>query len=511
MRMLDRFFTVVDRSVFRLEQSRSSLLLFGALATLLLLQLWPARWIGNEEHYFPLGYRTFAPEEFPPFSAPFDASHARVVPLYLLGFAVHLLGYDSAHAVTRILMAILYAAGLAYFLSAVRLSVWDALLIIVVFLLADEQLLGAEWLFKGVEPKTLAYGLLFFAFGLALRRRWIAATIVGAAATYMHFLVGAFWTLMIVIQQWLETKQRRKLLLSLTAYGILTLPLAWIILRDQLAAETISVARLADKIYAERLVWHIAPFASPEEFWGWTPGIVATVALLLVLGAVKARHRAEAFAVGLLSRTALLGLAYLLLALVAAFVDRHTHALGKFYLFRPSALTLLLALTAIVALLSEHLADGGAAALKSLLVFALVAWFSWATVTTQVYRSRAQPTLPERRELVAAIVSHTAPGDVVLIEPVREFDPDYLSLHRLIPRPTLVSVKFMPTNPVDILRWRSYVEMRREIFVQGCAAPVPVPVRWLVTLRPKSAENLASCGPPVWRKGKVALIPVPHH
>ncbi len=188
-------------------------------------------------------------------------------------------------------------------------------------------------------------------------------------------------------------------------------------------------------------------------------------------------------------------------------MDRHSQLLGRFYLFRPSALTLLFALTAIAALLSEHLADGGAA-LKSLVVFALVAWFSWATLTTQVYRSRAGSAIPERGELVAAIVSHTAPGDVVLIEPASDFDPDYLSLHRQIPRPTLVSPKFVPTNPVDIVRWKSYIEMREDVFAKGCVAPMPVPVRWLVTLRPKSVARLASCGAPVWRKGNVALIPV---
>ncbi len=379
---------------------------------------------------------------------------------------MQLLGYDGAQALTRILMALIYAAGLAYFLSALRLSVWDALLVLVVFLLNDEYLIGGEWLFKGVETKTLAYGLLFFAFGHALRRRWTAATVAGAAATYMHFLVGGFWTLMILAQQWVETRQRREVLRRLATYAILTLPLAWLIVRDQLAGPA-PATDLADKIYAARVPWHVAPFASRRGFWIWTRGIVPTVALFFVLGAIVVRHGVGG--VALVSRMALVGLAYQLLALVAAFVDRHTQLLGKFYLFRPSSLTLLLALTAIVALLSERLPDS-AAALKSLVIFALVATFSWRTFHTLVDRFRAAgPTIPERDELVAAIVSHTAPGDVVLIEPFHEFDPDHLSLHRQIPRPTLVSRKFLPTRPADILRWHSYLEIRDELFAKGCA------------------------------------------
>jgi len=507
--MFDRLFAFVDRWVLHIERPRNPVLLFACLAALLVLQMWPARWIGNEENYFQLAYRTFAPETFSQFSAVFDSSHARFLPLYLLGSVVHLLGYEGAHAVSRILMGMLYAAGLAYFFSALRLSAWDALLVIVLFLRAGEELIGGEWLFAGVESKTVAYGFLFLAFGLALRRRWIAATVAGAAATYMHFLVGGFWTLVILVRQWFETKSRSELLRSLAVYGIVTLPLAWLIARDQLAWAATPATGLADKIYATRNAWHVAPFASRRDFWEWTPGIVNIFALLLVLGAVESRQRATAPSVALVLRTALFGLAYLLAALAVAFLDRHTQLLGKLFLFRPSSLTLLLALTTIVALLFERLSED-AAAVKALVVCALVISFSWSAFKRNVDWARARASaFPERSELVAAIVSRTAPGDVVLIEPVGDGDPDYLSLLRQLPRPTLVNWKFVPTNPADILRWQSYMQLRSDVFAKGCVAPMSMPVRWLVTLRPGSVARLANCGPAVWRKGNVALIPVP--
>src|SRR6185503_14562184 len=305
MSMFDPFFAWVDRWILRIDQQRSVLFLFAALAGLLLLQMWPAAWIGNEENYFQLAYRTFAPEKFFQFSAVFDMSRARAIPLYLLGSVVHLLGYDGAHSVTRILVAILYAAGLAYFFSALRLSVWDALVIIAVFELADENLIGGEWLFQGVESKVVAYALMFFSFGLALRQRWTAAAVVGVAATYMHFLVGGFWTLMLLVQQWMEKKERRDVRRCLAVYAILTLPLVLV----------------------------IALFGSRSDFWTWTPGVANTLALLLVLGAVSWRFRAGFRPAAIVSRTAFFGLAYLVLALVAAFVDRDTQFLAKFFLF----------------------------------------------------------------------------------------------------------------------------------------------------------------------------------
>jgi len=504
MSMFDPFFAWVDRWILRIDQQRSVLFLFAALAGLLLLQMWPAAWIGNEENYFQLAYRTFAPEKFFQFSAVFDMSRARAIPLYVLGSVVQLLGYDGAHSVTRILVAILYAAGLAYFFSALRLSVWDALVIIAVFELADENLIGGEWLFQGVESKVVAYALMFFSFGLALRQRWTAATVVGVAATYMHFLVGGFWTLMLLVQQWMEKKERRDVRRCLAVYAILTLPLVLVIALDELGAVTAAASRLADQIYAQRNSWHVAPFGSRSDFWTWTPGVANTLALLLVLGAVSWRFRAGFRPAAIVSRTAFFGLAYLVLALVAAFVDRDTQFLAKFFLFRPSSLTLLLALTAVTALLSERLRDD-AAALKAGVALALVASFSWRALRTQVDRSRTEHRVPEQDALVAAVVSHTAPGDIVLLEPGFE-DPDHLRLHRLIPRPTLVSAKFVPSNPADILRWHSYVDIRDQLFTKGCVVQTQVPVRWLVTFKRGSAARLANCGPPVWQKGDVALI-----
>jgi len=92
-----------------------------------------------------------------------------------------------------------------------------------------------------------------------------------------------------------------------------------------------------------------------------------------------------------------------------------------------------------------------------------------------------------------------------LIEPGFE-DPDHLRLHRLIPRPTLVSAKFVPSNPADILRWHSYVDIRDQLFTKGCVVQTQVPVRWLVTFKRGSAARLANCGTPVWPKGAGALI-----
>jgi len=163
----------------------------------------------------------------------------------------------------------------------------------------------------------------------------------------------------------------------------------------------------------------------------------------------------------------------------------------------------------MVALLFGRLSEE-ARAVKALILAVVVVAFSWTLVRKNVeWMRRTAKAFPERRELIAAVVAHTAPGDLVLLQPDRDGNRDYMSLVRLLPRPTLANWKFVPTNPAEILRWQSYMDLRREIFANGCATRTTVPVRWLVTLEPGAVERLKGCGPPVWRKGDVALVPVP--
>jgi hypothetical protein len=503
--VLDRLLGRFEWSLERLEHARRARILFGGLSFVLLAQLWPAAWSGNEEQYFQLAYRTFAPAAFSPYHAvALDHSLSRAVPLYLIGSAVHWLGYEGAHALWRILGALLCAAGLAYFLSALDFSLWDALLPVMVFLSNEEQLIGGEWLFRSFETKSLGYAALFVAFGALLRERWLLAVLLAAVATYMHFLVGGFWALVILLQQRLETREWRPLLRTGGLYVLLTLPQAALVVWDRIAGAA-PLGAPVDLIYASRVPWHVAPFASRREFWNWTWGIAPTIALLLGLGTLWARRRVPGPRATIVLRCALVGLAYLLVALAVAYVDRHTQVLGKFYLFRPSAFTLLLALVGITALVRELLQER-AAAPKAILVFVVLVTFTWRTFMVQVDRYRAAgDTIPETPGLVSAVRAHTAPKDVVLLEPVEDFTLDHLRLNRLLDRPTLVVRKFLPTNPIDVLRWDSYVRQRKALFARGCGR-VTLPARWLVTFRTETARRLASCGPVVWHQGDVALI-----
>lgn len=320
-----------ERGLLRLDRARSGWALFAAMLPLLLLILAPTEWTSNEENYFQLAYRHVAPEQFTANHAIFDSAKARVVFETFLGTAVSWLGYEPAHFVLRIFLAIVYAGSLAVFFSGVGISALESLLVIAVFCAMGEQLMGGEWLFKGVESKAFAYSLLFVAFGVASRGRWLTAMALAAAATHLHFLVGGFWTLVLLFMQLAQQRNTRSTLVSAAVFAGLMTPLMIVVVPHD-AASLFASAPLqgpsADLIYAERGAEHVAPFNTRWAFWTWLPGIVVTVSLLGVLAGLQRRKFLPP--IGVIATTIL---CYLLLALAIAFVDRQTNVLGKFYLF----------------------------------------------------------------------------------------------------------------------------------------------------------------------------------
>ena len=497
---------IVDAGLGRLERARSGWALAATLLPLLLLLLAPAQWNGNEENYFQLAYRQVAPEKFDEHHAVFDSARARIVYESLLGATVEALGYERAHFVARVVLAAAYAGSLAIFFSAVEIGVLESLLVIAVFCAMGEQLFGGEWLFRGVEAKTFAYCLVFMALGFACRGRSMAAIALAAAATYFHFLVGGFWTLMLLFVQFMQQKRLTPVLSSAGVFAVLIAPWLIVVVPHDLASLAVSAPSQglsADAIYSEiRGMDHVAPFISRWAFWNWLPGIVVAVSLLGVLAGLQRRQFLPP--IGVAAMTALI---YLLVALVVAFFDRHANYLGKFYLFRPSSLTLFLAISAIVVAIRRQCPENARAALR-LVAAAFIAVFLWNTIKMQVDIARSDPAIPYEHELIAAIENNSSPDDIVLIEPFNEMHTGYVRLHRVIPRPTLVSWKFAPTAPADLLRWYDLIRRRERLFAEGCAAPMEPRVQLLLIFHKEIADRMRECGDVVWERDEALLMRV---
>jgi hypothetical protein len=453
-----------------------------------------------------------APGAFSDYSAVFDQSNARFLNMFLIGHAVAWLGYEVAHSVLRIFCAALYALSFAALLRSLELSLLDGLLVLGLFGLVGPDLMGNEWLFGDVEAKTFAYAFVFLMFAAAVSGRWKSAVVAGVLATYFHFLIGGFWTVIAGAVYAALHRRWRIAASAIALYGILISPLLIVIMRGQIghgAPPTGSDGLTADYIYSIlRNPHHVAPFADPGGLHRWARGVVSTV-IMCVFGyyiAQMAPRRVRVFALMLTG----LGI-YLLLAMVISWGDRHTGWFGKFYLFRPASLTLLLACVTLV-LLVRTVQQSGVIQIKRILAFGIVCLFLGNVALQFVLKVRSGLS-PSGQETVAAVHALTKPDDVVLVEPIGDTDLKFVSLqklvslHRLLDRPTLVSWKFVPTNADEIYRWWDLVQWREALFRNGCHGEI-MPVKYILVLRPETLPLISSCGTLTWTNGTQALVQV---
>lgn len=460
--------------------------LFIALLCLFTITLFPVTWDGNEENYFQLSYQTVEPTAFPENHAIFDASNGRIVPEHIIGYMVKLFGYETSHALVRLLAILGYALSLALLFSNLRLRVLDCVLIVSVFLLAGQQLFGGAWLFRGGESKVFAYIFVFLSIHNCFAKRFYISLIWLAAATYMHFLVGLFWTVFIYSTVFLYQRSPVELIKHASFFTLIMSPLLALLVPELLVHSDATADFSSDYIYTRiRNPHHTDPFQSLYVFLAsWSIGIAK---LLCIMG----------FCIYLLKRNfsnwlAMLTLVsggYLLLFLLISFIDRETLFFGKFYLFRPTGLVLLFGITLMIVELKKTFANNG--------TYLFIGLFCFITAVLPIAKSKVlQINTPEPRyateNLIESIENNTRNNDIVLLDPANKWDTKAIQLVRDVPRPTLVEWKFVPTQKIDIIRWRNLMNMKEELFADGCKSSNRE-YRYLITFSEIRFKAFSNC------------------
>ena len=373
--------------------------------------------------------------------------------------------------------------------------------------------MGGEWLFWGVEAKTFAYALILLSFAAAFRgQRWRVAGF-GALATYFHFLVGGFWVLWALALHLYVHRDWRSTIKGLTGYAVAVLPMVVLVAIEEFSHHGIvhpAGMPTADYIYSIiRHPHHTAPFSVGKFLDIWLPkalvfALIFPVAASMAVMGRSRKLKAMAWLVAGLS-------AYLWLALGISWFDRHTGHLGKFYLFRSGAMSLLLAFILVSVFrctLRKYENDRIRIARQAVMVIVAI----WA-IKTGILGGYLLPTLryggPPKGLDAKAIRQVANKDDVILVEP----SIDRAVVPRLLDRPTLVNDKFIPTNPADIYRWYSYMQWRDAFFKSGCGDDLHwiAPVKFiLIPNRQGQSQVVDNCGPVVWSNDRYALIRVRH-
>lgn len=504
---------MLDGLAAPLERSNSFVWTALAVAVVLTLQIEPFQgWGGNEIHYFYLGLRSVSPEQFGPNHAAFDHSVARFASFAMLGGAVAFLGYDMALISLRFVAIAAYAMAFVYLARCLKLSRAETLIALMLFILVGQNYFAGEWMFAGVEGKVFAYAAIFASIGLAWRDKDLAAVGVAAFATYLHFLVGGFWAVAVIGLIGLKTRNVVRMLGALLAYTVLCVPMLAILVYEWFFAPLPDISDLdltITQIYsAFRNPHHVAPFAG--QLRDWLPGIGWMAAATCVM-AIAARQQQSDRRV--LAQWLLVMYAYLILAFVLSYLDRHTYLLGPLILFRPNSLILLLTLMFGALWLRQALREDGA---RTPVIITLAVGIGFAVPRAASFADTLlAPQLPltrvltaDERELVAWLRGNTPVDATVVIEPTAQTDwaAPWLAFERLIDRPMLVSFKFVPTQKADIARWYRLVRWRKAVFDGDCGRISEQPADYLVTLNAATLTRVAVCGDIVWASGTYGVV-----
>jgi hypothetical protein len=464
----------------------------------------------NEENYFAVAERFVDGSPWPEKTAVFDASRHLMLGNATLGLLVSVMGYAPTQVVTRLLAVGGYALTLPALFSVFGLSALDAALAVMVMALIGQDIIGGEWLFGGYEAKVAAYLLVLAGLRLVLvSKRLRVSVILFTLATYIHFLVGGFWFIAGMALRLLDKPcDLRRVTAAMALYALLVMPLFGVIEWSRFAdtgAVTAAGVPPPDVIYSIiREPHHQSPFLSWAYFRDhWLPGYLMFGPM--VLACLWAAWHTKGQPLGVLAKWLAGLLMYLFLILGPKFLDRNSGVLGKFYLFRPSSLILLLWLLLVTAI-AGALMRRRIWLLRACLVFLIGPFFLYnrggqlmRTVTENEAREH------QKRPLLEAVTRMTAPGEIVLIDPDEE--SQLLDFERRASVPTFVMWKFAPTNDADLVLWYRRLEVRRILFEQGCGTRMHTPDIVYVLTTPSRALRLAtSCGPEALRVGPWVLL-----
>lgn len=379
------------------------------------------------------------------------------------GTLVARLGFLQGAYVGRVWVYLLVASALAALCRALRLRLWLALLVLVVFLF-DQSLVAGEWIVGGVDTKSIAYAFVLLALAGFLQQRYFLGFACAGAALSFHVLVGLYALFCAVVallllptwrRDWRKLLSRGWIFFVTGAYGLLEVA-------RQLAPQPGSDTAAAWQIYVQlRVPHHVLPSAWPGRLW-IVKLALATGLFLAVLLASRSQKMRFVAAYALASVA-------LFLAGLGIYAAGQT-ALLRFYWFRfADVMAPLLALVLLAKLVDDFLAGRLAAPRLSpdrqawlrtvisrsgpLLTAAAV-----LLVTLNALQAHlARPTLSDSdasvQPALAWIAANTAQDAVFLADP--SLEDFYVSAQRAL----FVSFKHSPQSPAELLEWYERIQL----------------------------------------------------
>lgn len=388
----------------------------------------------------------------------------RVLFQTLFGKLAVVWGLLATSIIGRLLCYGLLASGLVLLGRKLGLSLLSLLFAVGLLLYVNryQSMVAYEWLVGGLEPKSVAYGLLLLAIGLMLEGRYRPMALMLGLATSFHVLVGG-WAFLVVVE-WLILKRRNHfrniwypgsiLLIYLAASAFAIGPVL-----EQVFSSTPTASVAPSYIYVFlRLPHHLNPNSWSSDWW------IRPLLYSLVLGVSVAMLRRKqqseksvknyATCMGLAEFTVLTLVPFIFGLAIAPFDSQGT--LLQYYPFRLGDILLPLNTYLLFACaLEQTLTDRAKRVflVLCLVLLSLVCSIQAVNFHKQLLALREFPSADQgvdsEWKAMCAWVRNNTPKNAVVVSPPVEFT----NFTWLAERPTIAKFKLLPQTKAGILAW----------------------------------------------------------
>jgi hypothetical protein len=346
---------------------------------------------------------------------------------------LHVFTLMQVSIIGRLVLYALLAGAYTRLARKIGLDVVEALVCGAIWVMIGNDVVTGEFVVVGVESKALAYAGVLWALDCAIDRRWARAGACLGLAVTIHPAVGAWSALAAMVAIWKPPPE----------FWRRALPLFVVTAAPGIVVSLPSFAHDADTAFGTWLyVYYRHPHhLVPSCFAKW-PDRVLRIAIAVVVWAVSFRVRFTKPSERVIARFAQAAMAFFVAGMAASAIP-HAERFLYTYPFRVGdTLFPLLALLLVARrALPNHLprvVQAGAL----LLIAAASAEAVRRDITQDREWAAAKP-----RPAYAWIKGHTPKDSLVLCAA----GLDYAGLY--MERPTVASMKAVPTRPHDVVRW----------------------------------------------------------
>lgn len=221
----------------------------------------------NEEQYLLYAHQFFNPEWIPGSVMATEFPGARLLFEYIFGPIVHFVGFEATVFFGRLVTYFLLAIPLAKIFKRLNFSNLQALLLLQIFVLTKQSFYAGEWIFGGIEAKSVAYIFLFWGVLFLLREKYFRAFACTVAATYFHVLIGGWFAVSVFLVLLFRRMPFAQIFKLGLFYGVLILPLLLYLASGIFAGEVNTDLNLNHIYVYFRNKHHVGLFASFDFFF----------------------------------------------------------------------------------------------------------------------------------------------------------------------------------------------------------------------------------------------------